>query len=498
MPEQKQVFTYSDYDSSSLLNLAYGTLVDLGWTKKYAGENVLVAYTPRSWNKYDMEITIEVTGSNLTVTSKMIHNESFDMLGKNKKNIREFINAFEKTKSANKEIKPEWREAIDQLKKDTIVAATEEAKQAEEINRVMKLSGSNLYATYSIIAINAIVFILMIIDGAGLLTPNSIVHIKWGSNFTAFTLSGDWWRLITNVFIHFGIIHIVMNTYAFYMVGVFLEPMLGKTRYITAYLCTGVLASIASLWWHKEGVNSAGASGAIFGLYGVFLALLFTNLIPKQMRNALLQSIGIFVVYNLIYGTKSGVDNSAHIGGLVSGLIIGFIYYLTIKKEEEGNKKPAITLIIAMVTVVAAYYYLDTNKIDKGGRSSYLNQMEILSDKDGEKFLNKYSEFIDMQNRAMQPFHGKDQTDAELSKKLNEISMPEWNKAEALVKEVEGYSVSDKIKNKIAVMKKYVQLRKEQILMVEKIAKEGFEKYQQEYEELGKKINQSVEDLDKS
>jgi len=161
------------------------------------------------------------------------------------------------------------------------------------------------------IAINVLVFILMAMDGAGIMDLNPMVHIKWGSNYLPLTLSGDWWRVITSTFIHFGIIHLLMNMYCLYMAGVYLEPMLGKLKYITAYLCTGILASIISLWWHRDiaEYNSAGASGAIFGMYGLFLALLSTNLIPKQMRMPLLQSIGIFVVYNLAYGMKAGVDN---------------------------------------------------------------------------------------------------------------------------------------------------------------------------------------------
>lgn len=497
MPEQKQSFSYQGHDAHTLTNLAYGTLLQLGWTPKYAGENILIAYTARNWKKYDDEITIETADNNVSVTSKMVHGEAFDMMGKNKKHISEFIAAFEKLKSSQAGINTDWSEAINQLMQQTAVAATEEVKQAEEINKVMNLSGSNLYGTYAIIAINAIVFVLMIINGAGIMDVNAMVHIKWGSNFTTLTLSGDWWRLITNVFIHFGVIHIVMNTYAFYTVGVYLEPMLGKTRYIAAYLCTGVLASIASLWWHKDGVNSAGASGAIFGLYGVFLALLFTNLIPKQMRTALLQSIGIFVVYNLIYGMKSGVDNAAHIGGLVSGLIIGFVYYLGLRNEETGNKKQMVVLGIAAITIAAAFYYLDTNKVSKDARVPILNEISTLSGKDGEKFLKKYNEFIEMQDRAMKPFHDSLQTDAELSKKLNEISLPEWNKAEALVIEVQNYQVSEKTKKKIEAMKEYVRLRKEQIIMVEKIANEGMEKYQEQYDELGKKLNQAVDNLDR-
>jgi len=389
MPEQKQSFSFQGYDSNAILNITYGALLELGWTPKYAGENILIAYTPRSWKKYDDEITIETADNSLTITSKLVHGEAFDMLGKNKKHISEFISTFEKTKSAQGGNQTRWQDAIEQLKRNTIVAANEEIKQAQEIDKTMKLSGANLYVTYAIIAINLVIFVLMALDGAGIMEANGMVHIKWGSNYTPLTLSGDWWRLITNVFIHFGLIHIAMNTYAFYMAGVYLEPMLGKTRYITAYLCTGVLASIASLWWHKEGVNSAGASGAIFGMYGVFLALLLTNLIPKKIRNSLLSSIGIFVVYNLVYGMKSGVDNAAHIGGLLSGAIIGLIFYPGLKKEESGNKNQFVLLFIAAATITGAYFYLNDNKVGKDSRTPILNELNVLSEKDGEKFLKK-------------------------------------------------------------------------------------------------------------
>ena len=225
------------------------------------------------------------------------------------------------------------------FKMDTQLAVENEKKEAELVNKAMNLSGSNLYFTYGLIAINVLVFVLMAVDGAGILDANGLVHIKWGSNFSPLTLSGDYWRLITCNFIHFGVIHLAMNMYCLFSIGVYLEPMLGKTKYITAYLATGILSAIASLWWHSGTVNSAGASGAIFGMYGLFLALLTTDLIPKSVRSAMLQSIGIFIVYNLVYGMKSGVDNAWHVGGLVSGFVIGYLYVIAIRAEKNEKKR---------------------------------------------------------------------------------------------------------------------------------------------------------------
>lgn len=131
---------------------------------------------------------------------------------------------------------------------------------------------------------------------------------------------------------------------------------MGRTRFISAYLLTGITASLASLWLHDLTI-SAGASGAIFGMYGVFLAMLTTNLIEKAARKALLTSIAVFVGYNLIYGLKGGIDNAAHIGGLLGGLVIGYALIPSLKKPNDNKLKFGTiglltTLILASSFVV--------------------------------------------------------------------------------------------------------------------------------------------------
>jgi membrane associated rhomboid family serine protease len=100
------------------------------------------------------------------------------------------------------------------------------------------------------------------------------------------------------------------------------------------YLVTGLLASATSLWWHHA-VVSVGASGAIFGLYGTFLALLVTQVFPKEFSKAFLTSTLFFVGYNLVMGLAGGIDNAAHIGGLVSGFCIGLLLSPRLKREAE-------------------------------------------------------------------------------------------------------------------------------------------------------------------
>ena len=474
MPSQKQEFSFPGLTTEQLLLFSYGAFLELGWTPKYAGPNAIVGYTPRSWNKYDDEILVETNGETMSVTSSLVHNESFDMIGKNKKHINDFMAAFEKVRAFPP--KSEWTEAIEQLRSQTVQTVTEEAKKGEEINKVMKLSGSNLYVTYGIIAINVVVFILMVIDGAEIFTvTKGLVHIKWGSNVTALTLSGDWWRLITSTFIHFGIIHLAMNMYCLYTAGVYLEPMLGKTKYIAAYLCTGIIAGIVSLWWHKEGLNGAGASGAIFGLYGVFLALLFTNLIPKQVRSALLQSIGIFVVFNIVYGMRSGIDNAAHIGGLLSGLVIGFIFYPVLKKGDRGGKSNLALLSIIAATILSAWIYLNSpgNKIGQERREAEINYLEDAKFPDGEKFYEKYKEFVQSDEKLVKMFNdGIDSYKDWLTVNEENIKL-EFERATSVMASMKSYNVSESAKKEINLLEQLLDARKEQVSIIKELALEN-------------------------
>ena len=497
MPSQKQEVSFPGQTTEQLLVFAYGTFLELGWTPRYAGSNAIIGYTPRSWNKYDDEIVVEADGEKMWVTSSLVHNESFDMTGRNKKHIKDFIAAFERVRSS--EPKPGWTDAMEQLRTQTVQTVTEETKEAEEINKVMKLSGSNLYVTYGIIAINVLVFVLMAINGAGIFNPKPLVHIDWGSNVTALTLSGDWWRLITCVFIHFGIIHLVMNIYALYMAGVYLEPMLGKTKYIIAYLATGIFASLASLWWHKEGVNSAGASGAIFGMYGVFLALLFTNLIPKQVRRSLLQSIGVFVVFNLIYGTKSGVDNAAHMGGLLSGLLVGFIFYPLIKKGSSSTKSNLVLAAIAAAAVLSAWMYLNSpgNQISSEIRKAELKYLREVKFPDGQLLYEKYRAFGDSEEKIVKMFNDGINNYKDWIT-VNEVNLKlEFEKATSAIEAMKGLDISPGAKEEVKLLEQLLNARKERVSIIRLLAQEDNPSNQLKLAEVRDKERKILDELNK-
>jgi rhomboid protease GluP len=205
------------------------------------------------------------------------------------------------------------------------------------------------YITPIIMDLNIIIFIIMALAGLGCFSLSFSHHalnesdlyifsfkdgdlLSWGANFKSLIINGEWWRLLTSIFLHGGLMHLFLNMYVLYFVGIFLEPRLSKTKYAVIYLVTGVLASITILWRH-DGTLSVGASGAIFGLYGVILALLLTKkVILKDFSKPFLRSTLLYITICLLLQFIGG-DNFVHIAGLISGFIIGLVF---IKRKPDG------------------------------------------------------------------------------------------------------------------------------------------------------------------
>ena len=190
------------------------------------------------------------------------------------------------------------------------------------------------YATPIIMDMNILLFLIMVFSGLGFVSFGALDLLRWGANFGPSINNGQLWRLVTNTFLHGGFLHLAANMYGLVYVGIFLEPKLGRNRFIVIYLCTGIIASLSSIWWHTATV-SVGASGAIFGLYGVFIALMLLKVYPQDFNKRFLLGILVFVGFNLIAGFSGGIDNAAHIGGLLSGLLIGVILANTLKIEND-------------------------------------------------------------------------------------------------------------------------------------------------------------------
>jgi rhomboid protease GluP len=189
-------------------------------------------------------------------------------------------------------------------------------------------SRSPYAVTIALIAINVLVFLAMGVSGVSLTDPTPDNVLAWGGDFGPATIGAhQYWRLLTSCFLHFGILHIGFNMYVLFQIGPFIETVFGRARYLVIYLCAGLFGSLVSVWIHPTSVG-AGASGAIFGLYGAlfgFLLIQRRTLNPVVTRS-IAKSAGIFLLYNLVYGVMSRTtDLSAHFGGLIAGFLVGML-----------------------------------------------------------------------------------------------------------------------------------------------------------------------------
>jgi rhomboid protease GluP len=128
--------------------------------------------------------------------------------------------------------------------------------------------------TTSLITLNGLVFLAMVLNGVSPFLPTPQQAVAFGADFGPLTLNGQWWRLLTSMFVHFGIIHIGLNMWCLWYLGRAAEQLMGRLCYVLAYFVTGIFASIASVFWHPMAAG-AGASGAIFGMAGVLVSYVY-------------------------------------------------------------------------------------------------------------------------------------------------------------------------------------------------------------------------------
>ena len=203
-------------------------------------------------------------------------------------------------------------ELFAKLSREISEKSGEDAKKAEDIFQKRKP-----IMTYILIGINTILFVLMYILGNG--SDDALTLLKFGASYPDFIRAGEYYRLLTSAFLHIGFLHFLFNNYALYVIGSQLESFFGKTKYLIIYLGSAIFGNLMSLLFTNS--ISAGASGAIFGLLG---ALLYFGYHYRVYLGTVVKSQIIpLIIINLGIGfAMSGVNNSAHIGGLIGGCLI--------------------------------------------------------------------------------------------------------------------------------------------------------------------------------
>ncbi|MCS7061754.1 MAG: rhomboid family intramembrane serine protease, partial [Anaerolineae bacterium] len=226
----------------------------------------------------------------------------------------------------------------------------------------MRLPTARPLWAYIFLAINVMVFIAMELTGG---STNPLNLVRFGANFAPLVAEGEYWRLFTANFLHIGILHLGVNSYALYLLGSEVEALFGHKRFVTLYLLSGVSGAVLSFML-TQGL-SAGASTSLFGTFGALAVYFYRH---REMLGSFGQqrliNLGLMLAINIIIGLSPGssIDNFGHLGGFIGGAILGWFLcpvYVVINPFEQiigdTGHKPKPELSNGMI--------MDSNSLSK-------------------------------------------------------------------------------------------------------------------------------------
>lgn len=356
-PIYEQELPTAGLPPETMLGLLHQAVGTLGWTVVHLSPNLLVAHTTYRTLEYE-EVVCELLYDVIRISSRSMELPEGNV-PINQANVVALTGQLDALKRAYGIVAPGDIVATPAQPVADILDVAEDGEPQKAWGVLgLFVPRKGYMATPLLVWLNILVFALMVWSGADFIDPDARTLFAWGGNLGYRTAQGDWWRLLTAMFLHGGVMHLLMNMYALVFVGVILERTLGTLRFTTAYMVTGVLASLASVYMHP-GTVSVGASGAIFGMYGVYIGLMSTSTLGRKDRKAALWSMVLYVAYSMGSGIKeAGIDNAAHIGGLVAGLLAGYALYYSLRQRKSKATMYIVLKAMVIVTLLLSIYVL--------------------------------------------------------------------------------------------------------------------------------------------
>lgn len=291
-----------------------------------------------------------------------------------------------------------------------------------------------LVVTPALLALNIAVFIAMVAAGISVTGGRAEEYLRFGANFAPLTTGGEWWRVVSAAFVHFGIVHLAFNMWALWDSGRLTEKLYGNAWFAMLYLFAGACGSLGSMLW-KQNVISAGASGAVFGVFGALLAYLARerHSIPAATFDHLRASTAVFVAYSLFYGfTQAGIDNAAHVGGLAGGFVMGLVMARPLDPaaaQRGGVRRALAAAAIAIILLPAgALLVPDTSRV-------YRQAMQL--QKEIEWFAGEDQRLNTALRGALDQARRGADSDRLVAREIRTRLLPQWEAALARIAHVE-------------------------------------------------------------
>lgn len=280
--------------------------------------------------------------------------------------------------------------------------------------------------TRALVVANAVIFALLALACMSPLLIPSELLIRVGGNFAPLVQKDQPWRLLTALFLHGGLLHVGLNMLALHQAGQVVERLYGRLGFAVLYLVAGLLGNLASLWW-KPGPVSVGASGAIFGVYGALLSYLLLqrgsvpNEIFREMRSGTLGFIG----YSLFAGFSiPGIDNAAHLGGLLGGLVMGAALArpLFAPQPVDWRTPRALGGLVVCAGLGAAMWLSAPQTVQRFEMDSAFNQTL-------QRFSLEEQELLREQGELLEGLRQKQFTELAALERLERDLIPGWERA---------------------------------------------------------------------
>lgn len=485
-PKIEKYIPLGDYPADKYLIVARQAVENLGWSLSHISSNGLIVYTPLSLQSYSEEFSIKIEGNFAVVKSECIGIQMwFNDYGKNALNLEKF---FHELAYVEYHLKDVWEESLSKFHQ---FVDTQDPNYFEKAPLTVKNKMKNILylfapqkgyvATPVLIWMNVAYHIFLLFLGVIMLkylykdysleaVDRFAAHI--GVNSRALVLNGDYWRLFSYQFIHGGWSHLFFNMYALIYIGLMVEHKLKPQKFLFIYILSGAVGGLVSIVFHEEGFM-VGASGAIMGLFGAFLALLLNQAFEKNATKALTLSTVLVVALMLFNGSISHrTDNSAHIGGFIAGFVLGYILI----KDKINGKYLAVSLRYAISIVFTFVFAAFILAFTPNFQTKEFEELQSQYQENAYNFGRVYNIPSNLTKQAKLKFIKTQAIDA-------------WKKNTQLVKKMQGLTLNKRQRFKVNFDSKIVEKASKisQLLYLE--CKEDNASYRKEIIELTYDIN---------
>ena len=335
----------------------------------------------------------------------------------------------------------------------------ERSRAIREFNMQLRAASGRLVITPVLVIVTLLAYVSLAVVTRQWEAFDLPTLIQWGANSGELTVNGQWWRLLSAGLLHANLAHLLLNMWALWNIGRITERLFGRLRFLSVYLATLVLASLSSIAWNPSQA-SVGASGAIFGVLGAFLAFFLSprTQVPRTLARQHWLSTGIFVLFNLLSGMANPViDNAAHVGGLLSGFALGWVLARPLQNSARSTRSWG--QLATAVGVVVACGALGLWQVK--GRGSELTPTE--------QYMKGHSAYVADESKNLRLWMQLAQRAAdgsisslELGQRFEKEILPFWNASYAsFAKERASKSVPAAQQPFAALVYEFVSVRKE-------------------------------------